>query len=253
MVVAAGSASFRALRLRGAPLSAESLGSRWLILAPHPDDETLGAGGLIARLAASGNPAWVAFLTAGEASHVGAPSWPPERLGQLRRLEARRALGALKHPQRRVTFLRWRDGAPAAADSSQRETSLAFLHSLCLRENIENLATTWRSEGHCDHRAAYELAAQLVARSTGRLRLFEYVVWGWRDSSLLRETTGHTVATLDIVQHRASCRAAIARHRTQVSPVIPGATDAFRLSDDMAALASRCPMILLHERKRHAA
>ncbi|GMA87670.1 hypothetical protein GCM10025868_29200 [Angustibacter aerolatus] len=45
-----------------------------LVVAAHPDDETLGAGGLLAAAADAGVPADVVVATAGEASH---PSLPP--------------------------------------------------------------------------------------------------------------------------------------------------------------------------------
>ena len=40
-----------------------------LVVAPHPDDESLGCGGLIAKLAASGSAFCVLFVTDGGASH----------------------------------------------------------------------------------------------------------------------------------------------------------------------------------------
>lgn len=41
---------------------------RTLVVAPHPDDEVLGAGGTIARLAAEGEEVFVAVVTEGKAS-----------------------------------------------------------------------------------------------------------------------------------------------------------------------------------------
>lgn len=42
---------------------------RWLILSPHPDDETLGAGAVVSEAAKAGRLAGVAYLTDGGASH----------------------------------------------------------------------------------------------------------------------------------------------------------------------------------------
>ena len=42
---------------------------RTLVMAPHPDDEVLGAGGTIARLAAEGEKVFVAVVTEGKAPH----------------------------------------------------------------------------------------------------------------------------------------------------------------------------------------
>ena len=51
-----------------------------VVVAPHPDDETLGAGGLIAAAAAVGVPVHVLLLTRGERSHPDSPTTTPEAL-----------------------------------------------------------------------------------------------------------------------------------------------------------------------------
>ncbi|WP_157448829.1 PIG-L family deacetylase [Deinococcus peraridilitoris] len=38
-----------------------------LLIAPHPDDETLGAGGVLQDAIARGREVWVAFVTNGDA------------------------------------------------------------------------------------------------------------------------------------------------------------------------------------------
>jgi len=59
-----------------------------LVVAPHADDETLGAGGAMARFASEGHEVHVAVMTGhGEQPH---PLWPPEAWDTIRR-EAREA------------------------------------------------------------------------------------------------------------------------------------------------------------------
>ncbi len=53
-----------------------------LVLAAHPDDETLGAGGLVAMAARAGMPVRVVVATDGEGSHPDASVWDPERLAR---------------------------------------------------------------------------------------------------------------------------------------------------------------------------
>jgi LmbE family N-acetylglucosaminyl deacetylase len=254
MVVAAGNAAWLSLRLRGSPKlpSHARHEGRWLIIAPHPDDETLGTGGLIARFAQEGNPAWIVFLTAGEASHIGAPSWPPERIARTRRREARRALRALGHPGDRVTFLGWPDSKPHAPDSPDFKRSGAFLIGLCRRGQLGTVVTPWRGEDHCDHLAAFQLAEYVVRRAHGRIALLEYLVWGWKRPRLSHEVRDFGVVTLDAANFRRRRRTALSRHRTQISPLIQDAREAFRLPSDMVALAVRDPTILLRGRVRHA-
>jgi LmbE family N-acetylglucosaminyl deacetylase len=76
---------------------------RLLIVAPHPDDEVLGCGGLMATAAAQGIPVRVVYLTCGDAFTVAAAltartaPTPDEclQLGRLRMQEARRGLETL--------------------------------------------------------------------------------------------------------------------------------------------------------------
>ncbi|MGB9033479.1 MAG: PIG-L family deacetylase, partial [Paeniglutamicibacter sp.] len=80
------------------PLPAEAEPGRApmvLILSAHPDDETLGAGGLVRLALAAGARVHVIVATAGEASHPGSPGHPPERLARIRAAELEEALAAL--------------------------------------------------------------------------------------------------------------------------------------------------------------
>jgi LmbE family N-acetylglucosaminyl deacetylase/glycosyltransferase involved in cell wall biosynthesis len=74
--------------------SADLLGNRVLVIAPHPDDETFGCGGSLALHRAHGDPVTVIFLTSGEAG-----DWSGERSAEQTRLtreaEAGRALAEL--------------------------------------------------------------------------------------------------------------------------------------------------------------
>ncbi len=93
-------------------------GARLLVLAPHPDDETLAAGGLIQAVLSRGGSVWVVFATNGDgfrlaarrALHKASPG-PAEyrRLGELRRREALDALARLGVPEARATFLGFPD------------------------------------------------------------------------------------------------------------------------------------------------
>ena len=68
---------------------------RFLVLAAHPDDETLGAGGLLARLHALGAEVEVLLCTAGEASHPGSATVSREELTARRLAEFAAALDHL--------------------------------------------------------------------------------------------------------------------------------------------------------------
>ena len=81
--------------------------NRTLVIAPHPDDESIAAGGLLQRAIAAGGEVRVIFVTDGDNN-----PWPLRYLkkkvrindadraewGALRREESRRALAALGVP-----------------------------------------------------------------------------------------------------------------------------------------------------------
>jgi LmbE family N-acetylglucosaminyl deacetylase len=61
----------------------------FIIVAPHPDDESLACGGLIAHACARGLRAKVVIVTDGAGSHPNSKAYPPDRLSALREDEAK--------------------------------------------------------------------------------------------------------------------------------------------------------------------
>ncbi len=87
---------------------------RLLFLLAHPDDETFGPGGTIARYAGEGGHVTLVTATRGEAGMLGDPPvTDSEHLGETRAAELRCAAGILG--AREVVFLDFRDGGLAAA------------------------------------------------------------------------------------------------------------------------------------------
>lgn len=92
---------------------------RVLVIAPHPDDETVAAGGLVHQLTAGGVTVAVVFLTYGDgwdwAAEVASGDQTPTdadyvALGRLRHLEALGAGAALGVPIGAITFVGFPDG-----------------------------------------------------------------------------------------------------------------------------------------------
>lgn len=91
---------------------------RVLVVAPHCDDETLGAGGLIAEASCAGARVTVAFLTNGDGFRVAATRALGEvhlqpddfvRFAELRQREALRAVAELGVPEAHAVFLGFPD------------------------------------------------------------------------------------------------------------------------------------------------
>lgn len=200
---------------------------RLVVLAAHPDDETLGAGGLMRASAAADIPVDVVIATDGEASHPDSPTHTPADLARLRRAEVAAAVAVLA-PRAAVRYLGLRDGG--LASEVDRLTA-------AIREHVGDLGVgailvaPWRDDGHVDHDTVGAAAAQ-VARETGAL-LLEYPIWAWhwgeRDDlpwSQLR------VLPLDD-ETLAAKRRALATHVTQVAPLSDAPGDEVLLSPRM--------------------
>ena len=101
-----------------APAPAPHAGQRLLVFAPHPDDETLGAAGLMRQARLRGDDVRVVIITNGDGFRISAAqefhelTVPPKdfvRYGYLRQGEARTALGVLGVPASHVYFLGYPD------------------------------------------------------------------------------------------------------------------------------------------------
>lgn len=196
----------------------------WLVLAPHPDDETLGAGALIAHAAARGRLGGIVFLTDGTGSH---PAGTP-RLAATRRSEAQRAVRRLGGGDVRVDWVGWQDAHPHASGSPAFVRDAAWLAALLRCRRIDAIAVADRSEAHCDHVAAYQLAAAAIQVARRAVSLFAYHVWSTTPPSVRR------VATPAMAPGRR--RQALFAHRSQMSPVMG---KGFRLPPDRLRMPAR--------------
>ncbi len=212
----------RALRMP--PISPRQLtrGGPLLVIAPHPDDETLGCGGLIAACARARIPVHVAILTDGERSHPGSRHWPPQRLGAARRREATMALQRLGVRATALTFLGLQDGR-LLASAVAREAAIRQLTTLARRLRAKRIIGPWRHDPHPDHVAAAEIT-RAIADALPHARALYYPIWG-------RFLPGDVALTdrrwrplrIDVSPFLPAKRRALAAHRTQTSRIISDA------------------------------
>ncbi|SOD74924.1 LmbE family N-acetylglucosaminyl deacetylase [Jatrophihabitans sp. GAS493] len=202
--------------------------TKLVVLAAHPDDETLGAGGLISVAAASGLRVEVVIATDGEASHPRSTSHSAHRLAQLRRAEAAAALRCLA-PTASISFLGLPDGA--------LEAELPTLRS-CLRDRIGAdvlVVTPWSGDRHPDHAACARAVRDLrAARPT--IMQWQYPIWAWHWAQSAAEFPGPAMRRLDLpelAQRRKT--AAIGEFRTQNEPLSARPGDEPVLSPQMLA------------------
>lgn len=202
-----------------------------VVVAAHPDDETLGAGGLLARAERIGSRVVVVVATDGEASHPRSPTYGPDGLARLRREETERAVMTLS-PGAEIRFLGLPDEHLAERAHAFRERLGAVLDQLRLPDPARVLvASPWASDRHRDHRIAAEVVAALAARR--RFRHIEYPVWAWHWGSPADIPWERAVAVMLTEGERAAKQRAIACHVTQVEALSPHPGDEVLLHPSM--------------------
>ncbi len=172
------------LRARARPFTPPA--GPFMVIAPHPDDETLGCGGLLLRQRRAGHAARVVFLTDGSASHRGHPTLTPAMLARQRVAEAREAARRLGLDGDADTlFLNLPDGdlprlAPTvhAAATTRLAAEIDAFRPLAL-------FVTSRLDGSSEHVAAHALAAEAAACSATRPTCIDYLVWARYSPRLL--------------------------------------------------------------------
>jgi LmbE family N-acetylglucosaminyl deacetylase len=162
------------------PLPALSKNDRILILSPHPDDETLGAGGLMAKAASLGIPVRVVFLTNGDGSLATrlvqdarfveqmAKGKDPKRphniyqqIAPMRQKEALAALAKLHVPGQNVTFLGYPDGGTKNMWETNWDEDHPFF-SPYTKTNHSPYANSWTSKAPYCGRQALKDVEQIV-------------------------------------------------------------------------------------------
>lgn len=126
-----------------------------LILAPHPDDEVLGCGGLIRKKSESGHQVYVLVATRGSAKR-----YSEERVANVRKeaLQAHAILG--------VTETLFLDFPAPDLDMVSKADMSGEIAKVLKKLEIEELYLPHRGDIHHDHQAIFN-AGLVAARPTG--------------------------------------------------------------------------------------
>ncbi|MCM0620421.1 PIG-L deacetylase family protein [Nocardioides bruguierae] len=184
---------------------------RLVVVSAHPDDESLGVGGLIATAHRAGMSVYLVLLTAGESSHPPREDMSRHSLATLRLGELDAAVEQLA-PGAPVVFL----GAPDTGVTTVEREVVTALTEIVGDGTRTLLVAPWRHDGHPDHDAAGRAAAE-VAAVTGA-RLVEYPLLMWRHHSP-DEAPWEDMAVLTLDEEvLAAKHDAIRAHASQVRP-----------------------------------
>lgn len=223
---------------------------RLLVSVGHPDDESFGVGGTMAKLAAQGWQVTVLCATRGEEGEIADPAMAtPETLGAVREQELRSACRVLGVED--VRFLEYRDsgmeGTPENADPralcNADTDAVAAQIADVIRDVQPNVVITWDPSGgygHPDHIKVHQcttLAFERTVAEATRTRTLYYTAHPvnlWSDverelqakgtdfgSSQMRErmeSLPHlpSTTTIDVAQQVDKKQRALAEHRTQM-------------------------------------
>ncbi len=181
---------------------------RYLVVAPHPDDEVLTIGGLLARLVRAGSEVEVLAVTDGGNAYP--RHFEHDALARVRRAEQTDALGHLGIRPDRVTSLGIRDGS--VADHESELTERIHLAS----DPGTTIVAPWIHDVHPDHEAVGRAAAR-VARRVG-CSLWSSLFWAWHHADP-RDLGGVDLVRIDVDRRsREAKQAALACHASQIHP-----------------------------------
>lgn len=204
-----------------------------LVLAPHPDDESLGCGGLIAACAAAGAPPFVLVLTDGTGSHPNSRAYPAPRLRRLREGEARAAAAELGLPADRIGFLALRD-TESPVSGPAFESAVSAVAALAIRMGAGSVLAPWEHDPHGDHESAHLIGAA-AARQAG-LPHRSYPVWGLTLPAHTPLPSLPSGWRVDVLAQLPAKRRAIAAHRSQYSGLIVDDPQGFQMTPEFMAL-----------------
>ncbi|WP_406857327.1 PIG-L deacetylase family protein [Alsobacter sp. KACC 23698] len=218
-----------------------------LVIAPHPDDETLGCGGVIALLRSVGHDVHVLFVTDGSASHP-TDAQARARLVAARRREALGALGVLGVPPEAAHFAMLPDGAlPTEAEEGFDEAVRVVGREL---EPLafQTVLLPWRRDSSPDHRAAWDIVTASLRQLRRKPRILEFPVWAWlRDEDAPAEGEMRflraPIAGVQRVKRRA-----IACYATQLCDSFEGGKGSFRLRRSFLAHFDRAEELLFEQK-----
>jgi len=213
---------------RGTDVTSEHARRSGLVCAPHPDDETLGCGGLIARKRDAGTAVRVLVASNGARSHVTSSGLD---LVAIRAREVAKACRVLGVDTADLVQLGLPDGELARFEDDLVDRIAEEIDE----RRPDDVFVTSTRDWHPDHQALGRAARRAVARTRWTPRLLEYPIWWWVDgpwrrrdgegrwsygagyaSDTVKAVSVPTVELVATPPYLETKRRAIAAHRSQL-------------------------------------
>jgi LmbE family N-acetylglucosaminyl deacetylase len=172
----------------------------------HPDDESLGTGGTLAKYAAEGVDTYVITATRGERGRFsnGAPRPSDDVIGRTREAELRAAASELG--VREVIVLGYPDGG---VDSVPHEIAQQAIvdHLRRVRPHVVITFGPEGAYGHPDHVAISQLTTAAVVRAADRehaVSKLYYIAWGASTWDAYQTALKKLTSTVDGVERQVT-------------------------------------------------
>jgi len=124
-----------------------------IVFAPHPDDETCGCGGTVAKKISEGYDVFIVIMTDGRhalSEALGIYSNPtPSELKEIRKKEVKNATKILGVPEENLLFLDFEDGTLRKVEREAQEKIMKILRE---NSNPMEIYFPYEKDCHVDHR-----------------------------------------------------------------------------------------------------
>jgi LmbE family N-acetylglucosaminyl deacetylase len=184
-----------------------------VVIAPHPDDETLGVGGFIADQRRRGVEITVIAVTDGENAYAGRTD-----LAEIRRREQARALERLGLTEDKII----RFGLPDSGLKPHLPELIGRLQDLVSEDT--HIMAPWHGDFHPDHEACGAAAEEVASRTGARLTSFFFWTWHLGSPALL---SGLPLRSFPLTPDLLAAKAeALSCHHSQLThpsgePILP--------------------------------
>lgn len=171
----------------------------------HPDDESLGVGGTLARYAAEGAGTYLVTATRGERGRFfdNERRSPPGEVGRVREAELRAACEVLG--VREVHLLDYPDGALDKANAAQAAERIAA-HIRRVKPQVVVTFGPDGAYGHPDHIAVSQFTAGAIVRAADVHAVSKFYFMAWRKAKwdAYQAALKTLTSTVDGVERRAA-------------------------------------------------
>ena len=191
-----------------------------IVFAPHPDDETWGCGGTIAKRISEGYEVLIVVMTDGRYAFqkmLGIDSDPtPEELKEIRKDEVKRAVKILGVPGKNIVFLGFIDGKLENHEKKAVEKVVEILN------DPAEVYLPYKKDAHPDHRATYRIVKNAIGKLGINVSIYQYSIgqkyahMGPIIDSLLN-LFKHNIIRVDISNFLSLKKGAVKEFRSEVS------------------------------------